>query len=309
MIAIRIIACTTCSRSDGAKSARATSSSLVERRQRVDVAGAAERVARGLEERALVRSDRASARHAVRMPRSTSVWWGGSIAKRSTSPCYSSVMYVNQSIQRPAGVTAFGSALLRINPDYASLRFAVTRLAAKPKDAFDETRRGADAVRAALRSMSVDARDVRTSELTLAEEYAGINEARRLAGYRASAQFHVFVRDFAKVEPVLVAVVDAGADRIFSVHHKSTRMRDVRADARKRAVLAARAKAEGYAEAAGCKLGAPLHIEDVNPDDISRRSHLPEVDLTAEEVETEPSNPGAIAIAGAVLVCFAIVPA
>jgi len=216
-------------------------------------------------------------------------------------------MYVNQSIQRPAGITAFGSALLRVDPDYASLRFAVTRLAAKPKDAFDEARRGAEAVRAALRAMQVDSRDVRVSELTLAEEYVGFNETRRMAGYRASASFHAFVRDFARVEPVLVSVVDAGADRIFSVHHKSSRVREHRAEARTRAVHAARAKAEGYAAAAGCKLGAPIHVEDVNPDDISRRSHLPEVDLSAEEVETEPSNPGAIAIAGAVLVCFAII--
>jgi uncharacterized protein YggE len=216
-------------------------------------------------------------------------------------------MYVNQSIHRPAGVTAFGSSLIRVDPDYSSLRFAVTRVAAKPKDAFDEARRGADAVRAALRAMSVDARDVRAAELTLAEEYAGQHPDRRLVGYRASAEFHAFVREFARVEPVLVAVVDAGADRIFSVHHKSSRLRELRAEARKRAVHAARAKAEGYASAAGCKLGAPLHVEDVNPDDISRRSHLPEVDLTAEEVEAEPANPGAIAIAGAVLVCYAIV--
>ncbi len=217
-------------------------------------------------------------------------------------------MYVNQAIQRPAGVTAFGSALMRVDPDYSSLRFAVTRVAAKPKEAFEEARRGAEAVREALRALSVDARDVRVSDLSLAEEYTGYNENRRMVGYRASASFHAFVRDFKRVEPVLVAIVDAGADRIFSVHSKSSRMRELRAEARERAVRAARAKAEGFAAAAGAKLGAPIHIEDVNPEDIQRRSHLPEVDLTAEENETEPSNPGAIAVAGAVLVCFAIVP-
>ncbi len=218
-------------------------------------------------------------------------------------------MYVNQSIQRPNGVTAFGSALIRVDPEYSSLRFAVSRVAAKPKDAFDEGRRGSDAVRAALAAMKIDPRDVRSGDLSLTEEWVGYNETRRMTGYRATASFHAFVRDFSKVEPVLVAVVDAGADRIISVHHKSSRLREVRDDARRRAVMAARAKAETYAAAAGAKLGAPLHIEDVNPDELSRRSHMPEVDLTSEEVETEPSNPGAITIAGAVMVCFALVPA
>lgn len=215
-------------------------------------------------------------------------------------------MYVNQSIQRPHGVTAFGSALIRVDPDYSSLRFAVSRIAAKPKDAFDEARRGSDAVRAALNAMKIDPRDVRSGDLSLAEEWTGYNETRRMIGYRATASFHAFVRDFSKVEPVLVAVVDAGADRVHSVHHKTTRMREIRDEARKRAVTAARAKAETYAAAAGAKLGVVIHIEDVNPDDLARRSHMPEVDLTAEETETEPSNPGAITIAGAVMVCFAL---
>ncbi|HEY2364827.1 MAG TPA: SIMPL domain-containing protein, partial [Polyangiaceae bacterium] len=169
-------------------------------------------------------------------------------------------------------------------------------------------RRGADAVRAALAAMKIDTRDVRSGDLALAEEWVGFNENRRMAGYRATASFHAFVRDFGKVEPVLVAVVDAGADRIHSVHHKTSRMRELRADARTRAIAMARAKAQSYASAAGVKIGAPLHIEDVNPDDYSRRSsHMPDVDLTAEEPETEPANPGSIVIAGAVMMCFAIV--
>jgi uncharacterized protein YggE len=216
-------------------------------------------------------------------------------------------MYVNQSIQRPHGVTVFGSALIRVGPDYSSLRFAVSRVAAKPKDAFDDARRGADAVRAALGALKIDARDVRSSDLSLAEEWVGFNENRRMAGYRATASFHAFVRDFAKVEAVLVAVVDAGAERIYSVHHKTSRMRELRDDARQRAVKSARAKAESYAAAAGAKVGAVIHIEDVNPDDLTRRSHMPEVDLTAEEVETEPSSPGAITVAGAVMVSFALI--
>ncbi|HEX4513390.1 MAG TPA: SIMPL domain-containing protein [Polyangiaceae bacterium] len=183
-------------------------------------------------------------------------------------------MYVTQSIQRPHGINVFGSSLIRVDPDYSSLRFAVSRVAAKPKDAFDETRRGADAVRAALMALKIDARDVRSGDLALAEEWVGYNENRRMAGYRATASFHAFVREFAKVEPVLVAVVDAGADRIHSVHHKTTRMREIRAEARKRAVEAAKAKAESYASAAGVKVGAPLHVEDVKPGrSLAAQSH------------------------------------
>jgi uncharacterized protein YggE len=215
-------------------------------------------------------------------------------------------VYVNQSIQRPLGVTVFGSTLMRVDPDYASLRFAVTRLAAKPKEAFDEARAGAERVREVVRKLRVADRDVRSSGLSLAEEYVGYNQDRKMAGFRATIDFHAIVRDFAVVEPLLVAVVDAGADRIMSVHSKTSRLRELRKDARARAVAAARAKAEQYAAAAGAKLGAVLHIEDVNPDEMSRRSHMPDVDMAAEEQETEAHNPGAIALAGAVMMSFAL---
>ncbi len=216
-------------------------------------------------------------------------------------------MYVNQSIQRALGVTAFGSTLLRVDPDYSSLRFAVTRLAAKPKDAFDEARAGAERVRAAIRALEVDDRDVQSGDSSLAEEYAGYNQDRKMVGFRASVTFHAIVRDFKIVEPVLVAVVDAGADRVYSVHHKTSKLRELRVTARTRAVEAARAKAEQYAAAAGGKVGKVIHIEDVNPDELSRRSHLPDVDLSAEDGDNAAHNPGSITVAGAVLACFALV--
>lgn len=221
-------------------------------------------------------------------------------------------MYVNQSIQRPSGVTVFGSSLVRVDPDYASLRFAVGRVLPKPKDAFAAAREGAARVRKAVHELGVADRDVRASDVTLEEAFEGYNQDRRMVGYRATVAFHALVRDFKLVEPVLVGVVDAGADRIQSVHPKTSSLRELRRDARARAVHAARAKADEYVRAAGATLGAVLHIEDVNPEEMSRRSHMPDVDLSAHDDantgDPEVQNPGGIIIAGAVMACFAIVP-
>jgi uncharacterized protein YggE len=217
-------------------------------------------------------------------------------------------MYTNQSIQRALGITVFGSTLVRVDADYASVRFAVTRLAAKPKEAFDEARAGAARVGEALRALGIADRDVRSGDVSLAEEYAGFNQDRRMVGFRASIPFHALVRDFGKVEPLLVAVVDAGADRVTSVHHKTSRLRELRASARAGAVEAARRKAEQYAEAAHVKLGAVIHMEDINPDETSRRSNFPDIDLSGDQPDAEARNPGAINVGGAVMVTFAILP-
>jgi len=89
---------------------------------------------------------------------------------------------------------------------------------------------------------------------------------RRVVGYRADVGFRVRLRDVSLVEAVLVEAVAAGAHEIRSVAYETSRLRELREDARRGAVAAARRKAEVYCEAAGCRVGSVLHIEDVDPD-------------------------------------------
>lgn len=220
-------------------------------------------------------------------------------------------MFVNQSIHRAQGINVFGSCLIRIDPDYASLRFACTRTTATPKEAFAAARGAARDVRAKLAALGIADRDVRESDTSMQQAYENAyNQPRRFIGYCATVTFHVILKDLSKTEDVLGGVVDAGADMILSTHNKTTRIRELRADARRRAFESARAKAEDYAKAANVKLGHVLHVEDVNPDDISRRSHAPDVDLSAHDdtASAEAQNPGGIVIAGAVMACFSILP-
>ena len=222
---------------------------------------------------------------------------------------YDAGMFVAQSIQRPQGINVFGSCLVRVEPDYASLRFSVNRVADKPAPSFAEARVASAKVRAYLEAMAVPAGDVRTSRIALEQAYDGYGNERKFIGYRSTVSFLVLLGDFDKLELVLQGIVESGADSIDRVSFKTRRLREARAQARAGAIAAARVKAEGYAQAAGVKLGTALHIEDVNPDDASRRSHLPDVDLDAHDESSAASDaagPGSIVIAGAVMVCYAI---
>ena len=145
-------------------------------------------------------------------------------------------MYVAQSIHRPNGVNAFGSCLIRVDPDYASVRVAVTRIAAHPKDAFEASRTAAQAVRERIRTIGVPDGDVRASDVTLTEAFGGTPQERKKIGYEATVPFHLILRELAKLESLLSGVVDAGADRIISVHPKTSRIREVRKEARARSV-------------------------------------------------------------------------
>jgi hypothetical protein len=52
----------------------------------------------------------------------------------------------HQAIQSPFGVTAFGSAVLRVVPDVASIVCSGSRVEQKPDKAFAEARKGAQSI-------------------------------------------------------------------------------------------------------------------------------------------------------------------
>ncbi len=75
---------------------------------------------------------------------------------------------------------------------------------------------------------------------------------------------------------LLTGLIAAGANELTSVTFETTRLKQIRADARRQAVAAAREKAELYCTEAGVPVGRVIAIEDANPDLLvmRRESHL-----------------------------------
>jgi uncharacterized protein YggE len=204
------------------------------------------------------------------------------------------------------GVKVFGSAVLRVEPDLASVQFVVARQAKQPKDAFHLTQQVVKDVRAYLGQ--VRAGDVASSRITLSRAYEYVNQRQQPTGYSANVAFNVVLSDLDRMEEVLAGVVEAGVSEIGSVDFRTTRLKEFRAEARRRAVMAAREKSEIYCRAAGVSLGPVLSLEDVNPGVLrgSGESH------TASEVSSDDAGPdralapGSIIVGAAVSVVFGI---
>lgn len=215
-------------------------------------------------------------------------------------------MYDPQPIQTPFGISVFGSALIRVAPDVASLEFSVSRIEKMPKAAFSSARRATSEVRKFLQAAGHN--DVGSSRVKLSQEYTHTGGERQFAGYKAKVGFHVVLDDLDRVEEVLIGAVDAGANEIDSISFETRELKTHRAQARQRAVEAAREKAELYCSAAGVQLGAVLHIEDVNPDILTgRRESHSRTQIEADDAgELRAFDPGAITVAGAVRVAYSI---
>jgi uncharacterized protein YggE len=210
-----------------------------------------------------------------------------------------------QMIERPWGITAFSSASVQAPPELARLRFQVSRLQQTPAQAFAMTSQAVSEVRRVLREHRVPDGSVQRSRLTLNSLWNYNAAERKFLGYQCQASFVVESRELDSVQQLLVDIVAAGANEIQEVSFDVIDKPALRASARKEAVAAARRKAELYAEAADVRLGAVLHIDDVDPEKLGEgryRSHS----SASSEASAEDLAPGHVVVSAAVILGFAI---
>lgn len=216
-------------------------------------------------------------------------------------------MYVVQSIRNPSGISVFGSYVVRVEPDVALVTFSVAHTKPEPPAAFASTRQALTDVREYLRRADVAQADVMTSIVNLSADWQGYGKERVFLGYEARVSLSVRLTDLRRFEEILAGVVQAGANQIQSTEFQTTRLAELRAQARRGAFAAARRKGELYAEEAGLRLGEVLHVEDVNPDGLrGRESHGADEASLESEGDGQVSTPGSIQVKAAVQVMFAI---
>src|ERR1700687_5706940 len=101
-----------------------------------------------------------------------------------------------------------------------------------------------------------------TNYSVFAESSDNQNDANPIIGYRASTTVRVTVRQIDQVGAVLDAAVAAGANQIYGITFGLNDSEPLLAQARDKAILNAKAKAEAMAKTAGIKLVKIVNISE-----------------------------------------------
>ncbi|GLZ76999.1 SIMPL domain-containing protein [Actinorhabdospora filicis] len=207
-------------------------------------------------------------------------------------------------ISAPWGLTAYGTGTAVASPDLARVRLAAERVEPDAAAAFGATRLRVAAIREAMRAHGVPDEAVQESRLTLSSEYEGYGIERKFLGYRCEAGFTVELGDLDIVEPMLVAVTDAGANRVDEVTYTVRDAAALASRARSLAVSAALTRASELASASGVRLGAVLHVEDLDAGDPGPVMYR----MEAMAAPPMPSGmqPGAVSVRASVLMGWAL---
>ncbi|MEU8847605.1 SIMPL domain-containing protein [Streptomyces sp. NPDC048384] len=180
---------------------------------------------------------------------------------------------MTETIKEPWGLSVFGAGSVRAEPQLVRVKLGVEVLEPAPGQAFHEAGSAVTRLREVLRRHGIPDSSVSGSRLRLSSEYGHANGARKFLGYLCKAQYVVETEALDDLQQLIVEAVEAGARSIdgveFDVHDKPA----LRDEARRRAVAAARRKAEVYTEAAGVPLGTVVHIQDVDSESYEFRQY------------------------------------
>jgi len=117
---------------------------------------------------------------------------------------------------------------------------------------------------AAIRDFQVDAGDIQSEDIHVTLGYDDHDSA-LVEYYDVTKGVQVFLRDVSKFEPLLTAVLRAGANHIYDVDFSTSELRKYRDQARALAIKAAIEKANDMSSSSGLKVtGKPVALTAYN---------------------------------------------
>lgn len=150
-------------------------------------------------------------------------------------------------------------------PDMAIISLGARFQAHTAREALTEVNKRTQAAFDVVTKLGVEPRDMQTGELYLNpiwDHGSSRNEIARIQGYEAGNRLTVRIRDLSILGNALDEMVTDGVNVFNGLSFALQDPTDAVAEARRKAVLDARAKAELYAEAAGVSLGGIVSINE-----------------------------------------------
>jgi hypothetical protein len=161
----------------------------------------------------------------------------------------------------PRTVSTSGEAVIYVVPDEVVVGFGVETF----KEDLDAARQANDEACTrlikAVKAAGVEEKHIQTDTMTVEITYKDNGHpARGIEGYFARRAYSVTLKDVKQFEAFVATVLKNGANVIHGFEFKTTELRKHRDEARKRAIRAAKEKAEALAVELGAKVGKPRSI-------------------------------------------------
>ena len=185
---------------------------------------------------------------------------GGCTHTNTTSP----IVVSNES----TGIVVNGRGEIDVVPNVAVVNLGIEAHGATVAEARNQAAAAAENLHDSLRKNGIAAEDIKTTDLSISPRYDYRNDGSepKIIGYTVTNTVTVKVRRMADASRVIDDAVDAGGNmtRMNGIFFEIAEAKELREQARAKAVQEARRKAEQLAALSGVELGIPISVEEVS---------------------------------------------
>lgn len=156
-------------------------------------------------------------------------------------------------------ITVTGEGKIKVAPDRAIVNVGVQNTGKDAKEVKELNDETVDKVIKFLKKSGINAADYKTNNVSLYKSY---DYEKKRQNYQANQSISITLKDLSKYDEIMMGLNDAGINSIQGVDFKSSKMEELEKEARKKAMLNAKQKAEDYVSVLGQKIGKALLISD-----------------------------------------------
>lgn len=156
-----------------------------------------------------------------------------------------------------------GSSAIKVAPDRVVIYFGIQSFAETPKASRNANADLAIRLKKAILARGVAPKDIATDYYRIQAEYEdGWFSRQKIVGYWTNNTVAVTLRDVSHLEMLLIDALEVDNVTVQGIEFSTSRLRELRDEARALAVQAALEKAEAMAGVAGASLGDVTHISE-----------------------------------------------
>lgn len=157
-----------------------------------------------------------------------------------------------------------GEGKVFVTPDIAKITVGVQESGASLKTVQDNLNKKSAAITDAVKNLGVKKEDIKTTSYNLYPQYDYQNSPNRLTGYQVSTTYEITIKDFDKINDLIVIATGAGANMEGGINFEINEVtkKEKLQEARSLAAVDAKEKAQGLASAAGINLGKVINISE-----------------------------------------------
>ncbi len=188
-------------------------------------------------------------------------------------------------------ISVLGTGTVNIVPDKVLINSRIEHTGKTAAEVKRKNDKVVDQVIKFLKSQGVASKNIQTEYIRLNKE---VNYNTKDTMYSANQAISIELLDLKDYEKIMSGLLDSGLNRIDGIEFRTSKKDALQSEARKKAVLNAKMKAEEYATALGQSAGKAIHISEVQTDHYQPVYRV--MEMKADSAEQQSIAPGEMEI-------------